>query len=137
MKLVSASNHVLKTVAIEAAKDTDLSQILDDMWSLMYSKNGIGLAAPQVGLAVRLIVIHAGSFKQEIINPVITKKYNGKAKSVEGCLSFPGKQVKKYRYKRIVIEGFDANWNPVKFNLKGMAAFCAQHEVDHLNGITI
>ena len=114
-----------------------LDKLISDMWEAMYANKGVGLAAPQVGEPVRVIVMHAEGLKQEFINPVIIKAYGGKGISREGCLSFPGKIVPMSRFKRIIIEGFDANWKPVRRKLKGKAAYCAQHEVDHLNGITI
>jgi peptide deformylase len=131
-------NHsALTSVSKEVERDEDVSELLDAMWLEMKESRGIGLAANQIGVLKRVIIINAKGFSQEFINPVITKKYGGKAMSVEGCLSFPGIQVKVSRYKNIVIEGLDGNMNPVKRKLKGLQAYCAQHEVDHLNGITI
>ncbi len=76
-------------------------------------------------------------FSKAIINPVITKT-SGKLKlGKEGCLSFPGKRVDMKRDNIVVVEGFDEDWNPIKKKVRALSAFCVQHEIDHLNGITI
>lgn len=106
------------------------------MWQVMYHGKGIGLAANQIGETRRIIVIHAKGFKQAIVNPVITKSYGGKVMNQEGCLSFPGRTAKILRSKQIIVEGFDQDWKPVKRKLKGLTAYCVQHEVDHLNGVS-
>lgn len=85
----------------------------------------------------RVIVIQTKGFRQVLINPVITGGYGGKSKQKEGCLSFPRLLVQKIRNKQITVEGFNEYWKPVTRKLKGDAARCVQHEIDHLNGITI
>jgi len=117
--------------------DDDAAALLDTMWDAMYGAKGIGLAAPQIGVIKRAIVMHVKGFKLELINPTITKQYGGQVTSKEGCLSYPGVKVNVLRYKCVVIEGFTRDHKPVERKLKGLAAMCAQHEVDHLNGITI
>jgi len=135
MKLVYGALH---TIAHEIPQhDMSVMLLIVDMWRLMYQHRGIGLAANQVGELQRVIVVHADSFKQAIINPVITKSYGGQTTSKEGCLSFPRLNVPMVRSRKIIVEGFDQNWKPIKRKLKGLAAYCVQHEVDHLNGITI
>ena len=84
----------------------------------------------------RVILVSADRFGKAIINPVITKRSCGKVRSIEGCLSFPGKKVTIKRDKQITVEGFDVKWKPIKQKLRGLAAMCVQHEIDHLNGIT-
>ena len=140
LKIRQKGNPMLSTIVDSVFENEDCSDLVDAMFHIMYTKGGIGLAANQIGQPKRIIVMHAKGFKQEFINPVITKFYGGKATSKEGCLSVPGSiasKVNMIRYKQVIIEGFDKNWKPVKRKLKGLAAFCAQHEVDHLNGITI
>jgi len=127
----------LSSVASSVNTGDDVSRLVSDMWSTMYENKGIGLAANQVGSPYRVFVMHANGLKQEFINPVITKRYGGKISNKEGCLSFPGMLVSVVRDKQIVIEGFDSDWRPIKRKLKGLAACCAQHELDHLNGVTI
>lgn len=130
------SEH-LSYVATDVKHGTDLSSLIDNMWGAMLKAKGVGLAANQVGHRVRVIIINVNGFSTEIINPVITKK-SGKLKlSTEGCLSFPGKQVKVKRDNQIVVEGFDRYWIPIKKKCRALTAFCVQHEIDHLDGITI
>jgi len=130
------SDPALHTVC-EDIPESNVNNLLDSMWATMYGQKGIGLAAPQIGETKRAIVMHVNGLKLELINPVITKMYGGKTTSKEGCLSYPNKRVSMLRYKQVVIEGYDRNWVWKKRKLKGLAAMCAQHEVDHLNGITI
>ncbi len=137
LTLKSSMHPALVSTAILVEHGTNETKLLDAMWALMYSSKGAGLAANQVGILKRVIVVHAKGFKQEFINPVITKRYGGKTMSREGCLSYPGLEMRISRYKNIVVEGFDGNWNPIKRKLKGLAAYCVQHEIDHLNGKTI
>ncbi|MHA1835399.1 MAG: peptide deformylase, partial [Candidatus Odinarchaeia archaeon] len=129
------SDPALHTVC-EDIPESNVNNLLDSMWATMYGQKGIGLAAPQIGETKRAIVMHVNGLKLELINPVITKMYGGKTTSKEGCLSYPNKRVSMLRYKQVVIEGYDRNWVWKKRKLKGLAAMCAQHEVDHLNGIT-
>ncbi len=137
LSLVSPRSSKLTMRAQEVADKDSVTLLIGAMWAVMYHNKGIGLAANQLGQLDRVIVVHANGFKQAIINPIITKSYGGKTLNREGCLSFPGLQTKVIRHKQIIVEGYDANWKPVKRKLKGLAAYCVQHEVDHLNGITI
>lgn len=139
MKLaIKGSRHpALTSTAEEVPEGANVRELIDSLWAVMYASKGIGLAANQVGVLDRVIVVHANGFKQEFINPVITKKYGGQLLSKEGCLSFPGVETKMLRNRHVIVEGFDRDWKPVKRKLKGLAAYCAQHEIDHLNGKTI
>ena len=131
------SNKTLYSVATPVEVGTDVHEIADAMLKLMRDKKGCGLAATQVGLSSRIIYLSVSDYVGAIINPVITKKSGLVKSSVEGCLSFPSQTAKLKRDQRITLEGFDLDWNPVKKNLKGFSAYAAQHEIDHLNGITI
>lgn len=135
--MLKLSSTHLQTVCTPVAPGRYVQPLVAEMWRVMYEGRGIGLAANQVGQASRIIVVHAGGLKQAIVNPVITKRYGGRHTAVEGCLSLPGVQVRTVRAKQIIVEGFDPEWQPVRFKLKGTAARCVQHEVDHLDGITI
>ncbi len=130
-------NPILHAVAEPVPDKAQVKSLIHLMWSVMYENKGIGLAAPQIGDSVRVIVVDANGFKQEIINPVIVKRYGGKHRAREGCLSYPGASVLVVRDKQIIVEGFDQDWKPIRRKLKGLAARCVQHEVDHLDGITI
>ena len=133
------NRDVLYEIAEEVIPDDDIEAMIQLMRYEMHNNKvpGIGLAAPQIGLQKRLILIHTVSFQKVILNPVITRTRLGKTISKEGCLSFPGKTVKMKRHKQIIVEGFDENWKPVKFKLRGLDSTVVQHEIDHLDGITI
>jgi len=127
----------LYRVAVEVPKVERKVNLVNGMIHIMKYYRGQGLAAPQVGISQRLIVIRFGDDFQEIINPVITKRYGGQSTQVESCLSFLNQNTKVKRYRRVKVEGFDLDWQPVHLKLCGLDARCVQHEVDHLNGITI
>jgi peptide deformylase len=137
LTIKTVPHQMLRATCKPVDPNDNIGPILDDMWELMYASKGCGLAANQVGVDLRMVVVHAAGYRQEIINPVITKAYGGWVKATEKCLSVPGKQAIMLRYKQIIVEGFDREWKPIKRKLKGPAARCVQHEVDHLNGITI
>ena len=126
----------LKQVSEDVPMTCDNKLLTSEMWQALNETGGVGLAAIQIGYADRVIIINTDKCKMVIVNPVLSDgKYPKQSK--EGCLSVPNKQVKVERFNHIVISGFDENWNPVKKKLKALSAFVAQHEVDHLNGITI
>ena len=136
MKLVHSNHPALRTVSQDVPRGENVNPLICVMWSII-ERGGIGLAANQVGELKRVIVVDTNGYRQAFINPVITKRYGGRVTSREDCLSFPGKTAKKIRYKRIIVEGFTPDWEPITRKLKGIAAICVQHEVDHLNGVTI
>lgn len=137
MALKLEGHPALSNVSTELENGEDAIATISHMWAVMTQERGCGLANNQVGGSKRIIVVHANGFRQEFINPVITKRYGGKMTSKEGCLSFPNLTVSIVRDKKIIVEGFDKSWKPVKFKLKGLASCCVQHEIDHLDGITI
>ncbi len=106
------------------------------MAEVMQKNNGVGLAAPQVGEMVNLIVggHECVPWAFAIINPVLVKTSRQIFSSKEGCLSFPGQTALVTRRKQITVEGFDLDWNPIKFKARGLLAACLQHEMDHLLG---
>lgn len=138
-KLVASNDPILHKIAEEVQEGEDVSGIIKTMIKVLQRHRGAGLAAPQIGVSKRIIVMSSDTpgYEQEIINPVITKRYGGRMNMTERCLSFPGVPVKKQRYKRIVVEGLDKRGNKIKRQAKGFAACVVQHEVDHLNGVTI
>lgn len=117
--------------------DSSIAELILTMQKIVSETKGFGLAAPQIGVSKRVIIINTPGVHQVIINPVITKRKLGKTNSIERCLSFPGFEKKVKRYRLVVVEGFTQLWIPVKFKLIGLDSFCAQHEVDHLNGINL
>lgn len=127
----------LHTKCEEVAPGENISGLIMGMQAVMKMYGGIGLAANQIGSNKRVIVVHCNGFREVFVNPVITKKYGGTTTSKEGCLSFPAKQVVLSRHKQIIVEGVTHSGRPLKRKLKGMPAIVVQHEVDHLDGITM
>lgn len=113
-----------------------LLALLDDMVETMYDAQGVGLAAPQVGISKRVIVIDVqdenGLLK--LINPEITGR-NGKETAVEGCLSFPGVAGEVERDETVTVRALDTAGQMVEICASGLLARAFQHEIDHLNGI--
>jgi peptide deformylase len=134
--MIVTSTKKLKQISDEVPFGCDNSLSINDMWAALNKTNGVGIANIQIGFADRIIIINTDKCKMVVVNPVLSEGKYPKL-SNEGCLSVPGKQVKVKRFNHIVISGFDENWNPIKKKLKALSAFVAQHEVDHLNGITI
>lgn len=121
--------------------DEELHSFLEDMYETMIEKKGIGLAAIQVGQAVRALIVNLPneegeqepSKRLELINPVITKK-NGEILYQEGCLSVPGFYEDVKRAKEIVVEFQDRDGKKQSIEASELLAVCIQHEIDHLDG---
>ncbi len=115
--------------------DEDLAELLDDMKKTMIERKGVGLAAVQVGVLRRAIVIEIEPKKYlEIINPVIIEK-KGKVVDSEGCLSIPNFYTDVPRPRYVKIEAFDRNGNKFEFEAEDYIARCVCHEIDHLDGV--
>ncbi len=129
---------VLKEIAKEVEKfDDKLKNLLDDMYMTMLDANGIGLAAPQIGISSQIAVIDVSeerNEKIELINPKISWN-DGSIPSEEGCLSIPEYRDTVRRFKEIKVEAFDRNGKKFEMQTDGLLAICMQHEIDHLNGI--
>jgi len=135
--IVQKGFPTLKQIADIVPMNDDVSDVVAELRLELSKTTGLGLAANQIGSLQRIILMNCNGFMGIVINPVITK-FSGKVKnSTEGCLSYPGKQVKVKRDNQIVVEGFDENWQPIRKKCKALTAFCVQHEIDHLNGVTI
>ncbi len=122
-----------KAKPVTEVNDT-IRTLLDDMAETMYHNKGCGLAAPQVGIGRRLIIVDVGDGLIELINPVLTKG-RGKQVGEEGCLSVPGIFGDVERFKTIFLEGVDRDGNIVKIKARDYTAVALQHEIDHLDGI--
>jgi peptide deformylase len=109
------------------------AEILNAMVRLMYDGGGIGLAAPQVGLAESLLTVDIGSGLYKLINPVIVKREGIQALE-EGCLSVPGICLKVKRAKKILVKALDESGRPQEIQAEGLLACVFQHEIDHLKG---
>lgn len=136
-RLTHSSDPVLRQQAAPVFAADDVSELIADMWFVMDQKQGIGLAAPQLGVSKRIIVVHVGSTKFCLMNPEIVRRWGGKRLSKEGCLSFPGMQKKILRDRFITVHGMDEERRLVQRKCSNLIAACVQHEIEHLNGITI
>jgi peptide deformylase len=121
--------------------DKELREVIAEMFRLMYEHKGVGLAANQVGVPLRLFVMNEagkqGQGKELVfINPVITKP-RGNEEMEEGCLSLPHMRLEIYRKPIVKIEYYDENWDLYEEELDGFPARVVQHEYDHLEGILI
>ena len=113
--------------------DKKLSDLIDDMFETMYEADGVGLAAPQVGILRRAVVIDTGEVKMELVNPEIVAQ-SGCYGAYEGCLSFPGKSGYVERSEHVTVRGLDRHGKPQEFSVDMLGARAVQHELDHLDG---
>lgn len=116
--------------------DAALRKLIDDMFETMYAAPGIGLAATQVNVPKRLLVIDVSERRNEpltLINPEIASR-EGMEETEEGCLSVPGVYDKVTRAERIRVRALDRDGKQVEIDADGLLAVCIQHEVDHLDG---
>lgn len=137
VELMKINANNLKNYCAEVPQDESVLRTVAGMLMLLEENNGLGLAANQVGVMKRIIVINYSGFTQAIINPEITKAWGGMSVMQEGCLSFPAREATVFRHKKITVEGFDILWNPIQYKWKGNLARIAAHEIDHLDGITM
>lgn len=116
--------------------DDKIRELLDDMVDTMHKYNGVGLAAVQVGVLKRVIVIDLYDEKgiYKLVNPVIVKE-KGEQECEEGCLSFPNKYAQVVRPMEVIVEALDENGKKIKVKGKGLLAQALSHEIDHLNGV--
>lgn len=134
-------NEILRTKSEPITQvDKKLGKFLDDMEETMLKKDGIGLAAPQVGRNIRVIVcaLNPGTPEQkvtEMINPEITSRGGGMETGEEGCLSLPGIFDNVERHKEITVKFLDRKGQETVLNLSDLNARIIQHEVDHIDGI--
>jgi len=118
--------------------DEEIKKLIVDMVQTMKEEQGIGLAAPQVGVSKRVIVVQTdleGRRILALVNPKIIKKSQEKEKDEEGCLSFPGIFLEIKRAKEVEVEGLDIKREKIKLKAKGLLARVFQHEIDHLDGV--
>jgi len=128
-------NGILREKAKEITAITpSINKLLDDLRDTMYSYKGVGLAAPQIGVSKRAIVVDTGEKLIELINPEICEQ-SGSDNSEEGCLSLPGMAGDVVRAVRVLVKGLDRNGEEIKIEAKGYQARALQHEIDHLEGI--
>ncbi len=116
--------------------DENICQLVDDMFETMYAAPGIGLAATQVNVAKRVLVVDVSEDKDQpmcFINPEIVEQ-RGAEEMEEGCLSVPGVYERVSRAEYVKVRALDRNGKPFELETDGLLAVCIQHEIDHLNG---
>lgn len=127
---------VLRRVADDIkVVDTDIRTLIREMAQLMYAARGVGLAAPQLGKPIRLLVYDAGQGLRALINPKITKMRGEQFEPEEGCLSIPGLRGIVRRAYEVHVQAQDGEGRPIRFKAFEFEARIIQHEVDHLNGV--
>lgn len=141
LKILTAPDPVLKKKAIKvAAVDDRVRRVMDDMLETMYHAPGIGLAAPQIGLSERIVVIDIGRSEENrqplcLVNPEIVWVSDEDNTYEEGCLSVPEYYADVVRPKAVKVRFLDRDNNPVEMETDGLLATVVQHEMDHLDGI--
>jgi peptide deformylase len=139
LTVLSFPNEKLRTKATNVVEVTDETRkIIDDMFETMYDEKGVGLAATQVDIHQRIVVMDVSDDKAEplvFINPEITYKSEEVVINEEGCLSVPGCYAKVDRHAQVTVEALDRNGK--EFSLEGdeLLSICIQHELDHLVGV--
>jgi peptide deformylase len=134
--IVKYPDPILKEKAKQVTKFNErLAKLLDDMAETMYAANGVGLAAPQVGISKRVIVVDVGDQLYEMVNPEIVEKSGEQIEPPEGCLSIPGLLGYVKRANKLQLKGQDRHGNPIELTAEGFLARAFQHEIDHLNGV--
>ncbi len=135
LKILTEGTPILRQKAKEVTKITKRQRILvRDMLETMYNANGVGLAAPQIGISDRLVVIDVGEGPIVLFNPEITL-CEGENKDVEGCLSIPGRNEYIVRAQKVSVSYVNLEGKRVTVTGEGLLARALQHEIDHLDGI--
>lgn len=152
--IVAYGDPILRKVTREIQEgEVDVREIANNMFETMYNASGVGLAAPQVGLGIRIFVVDGTpmnevdeededdeedpslvGFKKVFINPVILDEWGEEWGFEEGCLSIPGIRGDVYRPENLTIRYRDLDWNEITEDYNGLAARIIQHEYDHLEG---
>jgi peptide deformylase len=153
LPIVAYGDPVLRKIAQPIQQDSlDLKKLADDMFETMYAAAGVGLAAPQVGLNIRMFVVDGivlneddpdhedfdpslVDFKKVFINAQILEEDGDEWPYEEGCLSIPGIRADVYRLETVTIRYRDLDWNEHTEQYEGMAARIIQHEYDHIDGV--
>jgi len=148
--ILAYGNPILKQTSTKVdIKNEDVSDLIVDMWETMYNANGVGLAAPQIGVLKQIFIADFDYFQEEesfnkseieklqqvFINPIIIDEFGDDFIFSEGCLSIPDISEEITRRKNLTIEFLDEKFNKKKITCSGIIARVIQHEYDHLNGI--
>lgn len=142
LRITRYGESVLRAKAKPVAElNASIQKLIKDMYETMYAASGVGLAAPQVGVSLRLAVVNVTPENRKkqfvMINPKIVKR-EGSAESEEGCLSLPAVGGASFkRAAKVVVEALDEKGLPITITGEGLLARCLQHEIDHLDGTMI
>ncbi len=135
LRIREIGDPVLRSKTKEVTEVTDkTANLIDNMIDTMRAADGIGLAAPQVGILLKVIVVEVEGELLELINPEIISE-EGKAIMEEGCLSIPGKNGDVVRAKSIVVKALDRDGQEIEIEAENLFARAIQHEIDHLEGV--
>jgi len=139
LRILTVPDPVLskKSTEVDDTKDPFIQGLISNMQETLKQAKGIGLAAPQVGVNKRVIIVKLWHHEYVLINPRLTYKSREKEVSEEGCLSLPGVYFKIERSKKVRVKAQDPEGKKVKIKAKGLLARALQHEIDHLEGILI
>lgn len=138
LEIRTFGDPVLKSVATPVESfDEALPRLASEMLASMREHEGVGLAATQVGRLKRVFVAGLEEEEYAIVNPVIESRSETTETDTEGCLSLPGVQVEVERPVAVIVSGYDPEGSPVRVEAEGLLARIMQHEIDHLDGITI
>ncbi|NVK85816.1 MAG: peptide deformylase [Cytophagia bacterium] len=144
--ILAYGDNILRKEAQDFHKDSqDLTELVENMFETMYSANGVGLAAPQIGLSHRIFVIDSTQMGEEeqqekgvkraFINPEILDEYGNEWTFEEGCLSIPDVHADILRPEKLTIHYYDELWNEHEEEFDDLTARVIQHEYDHLDGV--
>ncbi len=152
LPIIGYGHPVLRQETEEIQKDYPIKELLKNMFETMYNASGVGLAAPQIALAIRVFIVDGSpfsdmenisteeskeleKFKKVFINPIIVEEKGREWAFEEGCLSIPGVNADVIRKEIVVVEYFDENWILKEETFSGLAARIIQHEYDHIEGV--
>jgi len=140
-KIIIEPDQILRKKSQPLEKlDSNVKNLMDDMLETMYEAPGIGLAAVQIGILKRIVVIDISKDENKknplyLINPVIIKHSTERSTYEEGCLSLPGQFAEIERPANCLVKYLDYNGKEIELKAEGLLATCIQHEIDHLDGI--
>ncbi len=138
--ILTIGDPILNTVASDITDITDfaIQRLIDEMFDVMHHKErGIGLAAPQIGISKRLIVMDIAKIRYVLINPEYVSQSEEMVLFTEGCLSVPQKELPIIRHEKIVLKYYTEKGFKRTLKAKGLLAIACQHEIDHIDGMLI
>ena len=134
-RIIGVGEDILRTKALEVKSVTsNIHKLLDNLAETMYDAEGVGLAAPQIGVPKRVAVIDTGDGLVELINPVIIQR-QGEVVEQEACLSIPKMVGDVKRAKKVLVQALDREGVLMEYEAEGLMARAFQHEIDHLDGV--